>query len=103
MLSQPAEDPDPSVRLNYEEALRRTEVELKAELGRTRLSIEEILELSEGDVIALDRRISDPINVVVGNIPQFKALIGKSGTRKALRITEIIQTEETEDDDASNV
>jgi flagellar motor switch protein FliM len=90
MLSRPTEALDPKVQAAYEDGLRRTEVELKAELGRTSLSLQDILDLSEGDVISLDRKISEPIQVVVGNIPQFRAMVGRSGTRKALQVLEVI-------------
>ena len=102
MLSQQKEPMDPRIQAEYEETLRRTEVEIKAELGRTSLSIQDILDLSEGDVIALDRKISEPIQVVVGNIPQFKATVGRSGTRKALRILEVIESSKSENKDESD-
>lgn len=99
MLSQPSAPPDPKVKAAYEDSLRKTEVELKAELGRTSLSLKDILDLSEGDVISLDRKISEPIQVVVGNIPQFKAMIGRAGTRKALRVLEVIESSQPESDE----
>ena len=91
MLSKQTEPTDPKVHAAYEDSLRKTEVELKAELGRTSLSLQDILDLSAGDVISLDRKITEPIQVVVGNIPQFRAMVGRSGTRKALRVLEVIE------------
>ncbi|MBO6575796.1 MAG: flagellar motor switch protein FliM [Rhodothermales bacterium] len=104
MLSRQTEPVDPDVKQAYEDTLRKTEVEVKAELGRTHLSIQDILDLSEGDVVALDRKISEPIHVVVGNIPQFRAMVGRAGTRKALRVLEVIENakDDTDEQDESH-
>jgi flagellar motor switch protein FliM len=100
MLSRQTEPLDPRVKAQYEETLRQTEVELKAELGRTSLSIQDILDLAEGDVITLDRKTSEPIQVVVGNTPQFRAMVGRSGARKSLRVLEVIQPSPSESEDS---
>ncbi len=105
MLANPSEPVDPEIRQMYETSLRGTQVQITAELGRTRLSIQDILDLAEGDVILVEGRISEPIQVVIGNVPQFKAVIGLSGSRKALRITETASQlpEEVQKHDESNV
>jgi flagellar motor switch protein FliM len=105
MLATRSEPVDPAVRRSYEDALRDTRVQVTAELGRTHLSIQDILGLAEGDVIVVDGRTTEPIQVVIGNVPQFKAVIGRSGSHKALRITEVVAQlpAETEEHDASNV
>jgi flagellar motor switch protein FliM len=78
---------EPEVRDEYEEALRETQVDLSAELGRTVLSVTELAQLQEGDVIPLDRKTDDPIKVFVNDKPKFEAVPGRSGRRRALRIT----------------
>ncbi|MEO0557628.1 MAG: FliM/FliN family flagellar motor switch protein [Bacteroidota bacterium] len=61
-------------------------VHLRAELGRTQLSVQEILSLLPGDVIPLDSAIADPIPVWVGDGLHFEARTGVSGKRIALRL-----------------
>jgi len=47
------------------EALHDVELDLRIELGRTELLIEEILELKEGSVVPLDKLAGDPVDILV--------------------------------------
>jgi len=78
----------PAVRTRYEDALRTLHVELRAELGRTRLSLDELGALEVGDVIPLKRRASEPLQVYIDKNEKFKAAAGRAGKQRALRILE---------------
>jgi len=52
--------------------LMNTELNLLAEIGRTQLSLEEVKNLKVGDVIQLDRDITDPIDLLVEGVLKFK-------------------------------
>ena len=65
---------------------------MRAELGRTRLPINELMKLQEGDVIPLDRRTSEPIRVFVGAKEKFTAKAGKAGKYRAVRVLEVSDT-----------
>ena len=67
-------------------ALGDVPVHLRAELGRTRLSVQDILNLLPGDVIPLENAVADPIPVWVGDGLRFEARTGISGKRIALRL-----------------
>jgi len=88
-VTRPAETVPPPVRDQYTEAVGATTVELRAELGRTRLGLGDLLSLAVGDVIPLQRRPSEPLPVYVGAQPRFKAQAGRSGSRCALQIVEV--------------
>lgn len=45
--------------------LRDVELELKIELGRTRMSLDEILKLRKGSVVTLDKLAGDPVDIFV--------------------------------------
>ena len=77
------------VRTQYEGALRSMDVELRAELGRTRLSIAEITGLREGDVIPLQRWTKDPLRVTIGDRETLVAAAGRAGKQYALRVLEV--------------
>ena len=47
-----------------------------------------------GDVIKLDQKVEEELNVYVGNMIKFKALPGSSSEQYAVKITEIIREEE---------
>lgn len=61
-------------------------VTLRAELGRTQLSVNSLLNLLPGDVIPLGRAVTEPIPVWVGDGLRFDARTGVSGNRIALRL-----------------
>ncbi len=79
----------PEERATFEEGLQDVAIELRAELGRTRLPLTELLNLEEGDVIPLNRNTDEPMRVFAGDVEKFKASVGKAGKYRALRILEI--------------
>ncbi len=46
-------------------SLKDVELDLRIELGRTELLIEEVLKLREGSVVALDKLAGDPVDILV--------------------------------------
>lgn len=46
-------------------SLQDVELDLRIELGRTELLIEEVLELKEGSVVPLDKLAGDPVDILV--------------------------------------
>lgn len=45
--------------------LRDVELDLKIELGRTHMYLEEVLKLRRGSVVALDKLAGDPVDIIV--------------------------------------
>jgi flagellar motor switch protein FliM len=62
-------------------------VPVAVELGRTELTVGEILDLNVGDVLMLDAAIHDPVTVHVGNQPKFYGRPGRLRGRLAIEIT----------------
>ncbi len=62
-------------------------VPVVAELGRTELTIGEVLGLEVGDVILLDGGVERPVTVRVGNQPKFTGRPGRVRGRLAVEIT----------------
>jgi len=60
-------------------------VEVAVELGRTRISARDLLELKPGDVIVLDQEFSDPLVTRVEGIPKFTVFGGICRGNKAFR------------------
>jgi len=69
------------------------EVELAAQLGKTKLTVAELVSLQKGDVIRLDRYKDEEIDVLLGKNPKFKAQVGKNRGKRAIKIADVIQTE----------
>ena len=64
--------------------LGEMEVEMVAELGRTKLALKEAQSLGAGDVVRLPTRATDPATIYLGGKPKFLArpFAGKSGDLK---------------------
>ena len=55
----------PSRRRQPLEILQDVELDLRIELGRTELLIEEVVQLKEGSVVPLDKLAGDPVDILV--------------------------------------
>lgn len=71
------------------------------ELGRTRMSVEEILALGRGSVIQLDRLAGEPIDVFVGDRRFAEGEVVVVGEQFGVRITQIIQKPTASDGEAA--
>ncbi len=74
--------------------IKRTDIPVKAVLGKSVVSVMDFAGLQVGDVIRLDSKIDDEMEVYVGNIKKFTALPGTSKDNYAVRITSVIREEE---------
>lgn len=68
-------------------------VTLTVEVGRTDLTIRDLLRLSEGAVIELDRLAGDPLDVLVNGTPIAKGEVVMVGERFGIRFGQIIEPE----------
>ena len=59
---------------------------LRAELGRVRLTVSDLLALTPGDIVPLNAPVDRPVQVWVGDRLQFQARAGVVGTRMALDV-----------------
>jgi len=76
--------------------LRGARIELEAVLGYANLSMKEILDLQEGDIIKLDRPADDTVVVKVDGREKFVAEFGIRRYRKSIKIKEKLKTEHDE-------
>lgn len=82
---------------SYEDAIEalisKALVPVKAILGKSRISVGDFVNLQVGDIIRINRKVEDELDVYVGDIQKFKALPGSFEDNYAVRITEIIREE----------
>ncbi len=70
--------------------LRDVPLEVSAELGRTRLSVSEVLQLRVGSIIELDRAAGAPVDVIVNGASIAKGEVVVIDEEYGVRITDII-------------
>ena len=83
---------------DYAEAIevliRKAQIPIKAVLGTSTVSVADFSMLQVGDIIRLDRKAEEELDIYVGNIKKFTALPGASGDNYAVRVTEVIREEQ---------
>ena len=73
--------------------LENIEVVMTVEVGRTEITIRDLLRLNEGSVVELDRLAGDPLDILVNNTKIAKGEIVMVGERFGVRFGEIVDPE----------
>ena len=81
-------------------ALRGVPIEMRVCVGRARPTLAELVAFNRDDVLALDTRIEDPVEIMIGDrVVAIGELIeledGQAGTL-AVRLTEVVDLGEAE-------
>ncbi len=77
-----------------ESSLGRAKIPIRAELGRSMITVNDFINIQVGDIIRIGTRVEDELDVYVGNVKKFVASPGSSSNRYAVRVTSIIREEE---------
>ena len=73
--------------------LENIDVMLTVEVGRTEITIRDLLRLNEGSVVELDRLAGDPLDIMVKNTKIAKGEVVMVGERFGVRFGEIVDPE----------
>lgn len=68
-------------------------LEVKIELGRTRMYVEDVLKLKEGAVVELDKLAGDPVDVYVNDRPVARGEVLILNDTFCVRINEILSAD----------
>lgn len=77
-----------------ESMISKAPMPVKAVLGNSSISVNDFINLQVGDIIRLDTKVDEELDVYVGNIKKFTALPGASGEKYAVRVTSVIREEQ---------
>ncbi|GIX04703.1 MAG: hypothetical protein KatS3mg114_0572 [Planctomycetaceae bacterium] len=72
-------------------ALHDVELDLRVELGRTELLIEEVLQIREGTVVPLDKLAGDPVDIYVNGQLVARGEVLVLNDNFCVRVAEIVQ------------
>ncbi|MET1013992.1 MAG: flagellar motor switch protein FliM [Paenisporosarcina sp.] len=81
-----------------ENRVRKADLQIVAELGKTEISIEDFLLLQPEDVIQLNQKIEDPLVLRIGNVPKFSVQPGKLKKRMAIQVIEPLKGGDEDDE-----
>lgn len=76
-----------------ENVISKTKVPIKAILGESKVNVSDFVSLQIGDIIKIDKKVDQELDVYVGNIKKFNALPGYFEDKYAVRITDVIREE----------
>ncbi len=82
-----------SYREVIESTLSRAKIPVRAVLGKSTVSVNDFINLQMGDIIRLNSKVDEELDVYVGSIKKFKALPGAAGDSYAVRVVSIIEEE----------
>ena len=87
------EKEDSSYGEAIESIIDKAQIPIKAILGRSTISVQDFVNIQLGDIIKIDKKVNEELEIYVGDIKKFEALPGYSNNKYAVRITEIIREE----------
>ena len=79
---------------DIEALISKASIPVTAILGNSSISVSDFASIQPGDIIRLDRKVDDELEVFVGDIKKFTALPGSSGKNYAVRVTSVIREEQ---------
>ena len=76
-----------------ERNVERAEVTCEVELGKTVVSLSELMSLSPGDLVMFDKETTTPLVAKVNGIEKFQVFAGTYKDRLTVQVSEIIESE----------
>lgn len=76
------------------ETLLKVPVNLSIEVGRTQMALNEVLDTREGTVIELERRLDQPLDILVNGSLVAHGVVVLANDRFGIQITDIVSLQE---------
>ncbi len=76
-----------------EQSIAKAKIPIRAILGRSVISVNDFMYLQPGDIIKLDTRVEEDLDVFVGNLKKFSALSGSYQDYNAVKIKKVYREE----------
>ena len=89
VLDELGNAPDPEAPASIE-ILNDVDLDLRIELGRTHMRLEDVLQLRSGSVVALDRLAGDPVDIFVNDRLVAKGEVLVLNENFCVRVTDLI-------------
>ena len=76
-----------------EDSLQKAKIPVRAIMGRSAISVNDFIHLQPGDIIKVNTRLEDELDVYVGNIKKFSAIPGAFEDSYAVKVKSIYREE----------
>lgn len=87
----------PAVKASID-LIKDVQLKMKIELGRARLAVQDILALTPGSVVELDKLTGDPLDIRVNDVLVARGEVLVINENFAIRVTEVVSPEARADD-----
>ena len=77
---------DDTYRAIIEDSINKAQIPVRAIMGRSAISVNDFIHLQVGDIIKVNTKLEDDLDVYVGNIKKFSALPGAYDDAYAVKI-----------------
>ena len=84
---------DDRYREFIEDNIHKAKIPVRAIMGRSAISVNDFIHLQPGDIIKINTKIEDELDVYVGNIKKFSALPGAYEDAYAVKIKSVYREE----------
>ena len=74
--------------------VERAPVDVTVELGKTIVSLRDLIALQPGDLVLFDKPVAEPLAVCVNEREKFKVFPGVNRDRLAVRVSHVVESEE---------
>lgn len=92
-MAEPADAQGPLAGRNYR-MLADIPLRLSVEVGSTSLKLSELLDLTEGSVVELDRQANELLDILVNGTLVAKGEVVTVGSRFGIRVVEVVAADE---------
>lgn len=79
---------------HIETIIKKVSMPIKAVLGRSTITVSDFVNLQRGDIIKLNTRVDNELDLYVGNLLKFKGVPGSSRDDYAVRVTTVLREED---------
>ncbi|WP_077621956.1 flagellar motor switch protein FliM [Sediminibacillus massiliensis] len=93
-----SKEPKPEEYRDLAKNIEKAKVDVRAILGESKISINDLLNMKKDDVIQLDQAIDDPLILKIGSQPKFLGQPGQNRKKLAVQILEEIRGGNQEDE-----
>lgn len=76
-----------------EDSLQRAKIPVRAIMGKSAISVNDFIHLQPGDIIKINTKVEDELDIYVGNIKKFSAIPGAYEDSYAVKIKSIYREE----------
>jgi flagellar motor switch protein FliM len=91
--------PNPNWKIWLTSTLTGSRANVNVELGKTEITMRDVLSLKIGDTIQLQQYVNQPLPMMIESIPKFFVRMGSSCGQKAVQVERVLDHSKSNEDE----